>query len=119
MSQIMINNTEKIIFKDRLYKAFDFIDESGITEKHLAYHHSSQASGYLKRNCKDREQEEVIITEYSGKFGEGYILYTPSYISKRFVYKSYYIYTPEKMNMLIHALFIERRGRLLWQMLSY
>lgn len=112
MSEVLTLSTEKLLFKDKLYKAFDFIDESGITEKHLAYHHSSQAQGYLKRNCKDREQEEVMITEYSGKFGEGYILYTPSYISKRFVYKFYFIYTSEKRNMLINALFIERDGLL-------
>lgn len=118
MSQIMINNTEKIIFKDRLYKAFDFIHTSGITEKYLTYHHSSTAQGYLKRNCKDHEQEEVMITEYSGKFGEGYILYLPSYLSKRFVYKFYFIYTAEKKNMLINALSIER-DELFWQRLSF
>lgn len=112
MAEILTSATEKMIFKDRLYKAFDFIHTTGITEKYLSYHHSSQAQGYLKRNCKDREQEEVMITEYSGKFGEGYILYTPSYQSKRFVYKFYFIYTTEKRNMLINALYIERDGLL-------
>lgn len=119
MSQIMINNTENIIFKDSLYKAFDFIHITGITEKHLTFHHFSHTQGYLKRNCKDREQEEVMITEYSGKFGEGYILYLPSYLSKRFVYKIYFIYTGEKVNMLFDALGRERCGMLLWQMLSF
>lgn len=113
MPQVLINNTEQIIFCDSLYKAFDFIDTTGITEKHLTFHHLSHTQGYLKRNIKDREQEEVMITEYSGKFGEGYILYTPSYISKRFVYKIYFIYTAEKENMLFDALAKERVGMLL------
>ena len=113
MSKVLINNTEQIIFCDTLYKAFDFIDSTGITEKHLTFHHFSHAQGYLKRNCKGREQEEVMITEYSGKFGEGYILYLPSYLSKRFVYKIYFIYTGEKVNMLFEALERERRGMLL------
>lgn len=113
MSKVLINNTEQIIFCDTLYKAFDFIDSTGITEKHLTFHHFSHAQGYLKRNCKAREQEEVMITEYSGKFGEGYILYLPSYLSKRFVYKIYFIYTGEKVNMLFEALERERRGMLL------
>lgn len=113
MSEVLTLSTEKLLFKDRLYKAFDFIHTFGITEKHLAFHHFSQAQGYLKRNCKDREQEEVMITEYSGKFGEGYILYLPSYLSKRFVYKIYFIYTGEKVNMLFDALGRERCGMLL------
>lgn len=113
MSQIMINNTENIIFKDSLYKAFDFIHTSGITEKHLTFHHFSQAQGYLKRNHKDREQEEVMITEYFGKFGEGYILYLPSYLSKRFVFKLYFILTAEQENELFEALAKERYGLLI------
>lgn len=113
MSQILTNNTENIIFKESLYKAFDFIHTSGITEKHLAFHHWSQAQGYLKRNRKDREQEEVMITEYFGKFGEGYILYLPSYLSKRFVYKFYFIRTAEQENELFEALAKERYGLLI------
>lgn len=113
MSEVLTASTEKLLFKDRLYKAFDFIHTFGITEKHLTFHHFSHSQGYLKRNHKDREQEEVMITEYSGKFGEGYILYLPNYISKRFVYKLYFIYTAEKENMLFNALSKERVGVLL------
>lgn len=113
MSQILINNTENIIFKDSLYKAFDFIHTSGITEKHLTFHHFSQAQGYLKRNRKVREQEEVMITEYFGKFGMGYILYLPNYLSKRFVYKFYFIRTAEQENELFEALAKERYGMLI------
>lgn len=113
MSEVLTASTEKLLFKGRLYKAFDFIHTDGITEKHLTFHHFSHAQGYLKRNCKDREQEEVMITEYSGKFGEGYILYLPSYLSKRFVYKIYFVYTGEKVNMLFDALGRERHGLLL------
>lgn len=113
MSEVLTLSTEKLLFKDRLYKAIDFIHTFGITEKHLTFHHFSQAQGYLKRNCKEREQEEVMITEYSGKFGEGYILYLPSYLSKRFVYKLYFIYTTEKENMLFNALSKERYGLLI------
>lgn len=113
MSQILINNTENIIFKDSLYKAFDFIRTSGITEKHLTFHHFSQTLGYLKRNRKEREQEEVMITEYFGRFGMGYILYLPNYPSKRFVYKFYFIYTAEQENELFEALAKERDGLLI------
>ena len=113
MSEVLTASTEKLLFKDRLYKAYEFLETSGITEEHLFFHHIASAQGYLKRNCKDREQEEVMITEYSGKFGEGYILYLPSYQSKRFVYKLYFIYTTEKENMLFNELSKERCGLLL------
>lgn len=113
MSQVLTASTEKLLFKDSLYKAFDFVHIFGITEKYLTFHHFSHAQGYLKRNCKDREQEEVMITEYSGKFGEGYILYLPSYLTKRFVHKLYFIRASENVNELFEALAKERYGMLL------
>ena len=113
MPKVLLNNTEQIIFCDALYKAFDFIHTSGITEKHLTFHHFSQTQGYLKRNRKDREQEEVMITEYYGRFGMGYILYLPNYLSKRFVYKFYFIRTAEQENELFEALAKERYGLLI------
>lgn len=113
MSQVLLNNTEKIMFCDTLYKAFDFIHTSGITEEHLSFHHFASAQGYLKRNQKKREQEEVMITKYAGKFGEGYILYIPNYLTKRFVHKLYFTRTQEKVNELFNALAKERAGLLL------
>ena len=113
MPQVLINNTEQIIFCDTLYKAFDFIHTFGITEKRLSFHHIASAQGYLKRNQKKREQEEVMICEYSGKFGEGYILYLPNYLSKRFVYKFYFTQTTENVNELFEAVEKERVGLLI------
>lgn len=113
MPQVLLNNTEQIIFCDTLYKAFDFMHTFGITEEHLFFHHFASAQGYLKRNQKKREQEEVMITKYSGKFGEGYILYLPNYLSKRFVHKLYFIRASENVNELFEALAKERVGLLI------
>lgn len=113
MPQVLINNTEQIIFCDSLYKAYDFLGVTGITEEHLFFHHLASAQGYLKRNQKKREQEEVMITKYSGKFGEGYILYLPNYLTKRFVHKLYFIRASENVNELFNALLKEREGILL------
>lgn len=113
MSQVLINNTEQIIFCDTLYKAFDFIHTFGITEERLFFHHMASAQGYLKRNQKNREQEEVMITKYSGKFGEGFILYLPNYLTKRFVHKFYFTRTAENVNELFNALAKERYGLLI------
>lgn len=113
MPQVLLNNTEQIIFCDTLYKAFDFMHTFGITEEHLFFHHMASAQGYLKRNQKNREQEEVIITKYSGKFGEGFILYLPNYLTKRFVHKFYFTRTSENVNELFNALAKERVGLLI------
>lgn len=113
MPQVLINSTEQIIFCDNLYKAYDFMETSGLTEEHLFFHHFASAQGYLKRNQKKREQEEVMITKYSGKFGEGYILYLPNYLTKRFVHKLYFIRASENVNELVNALAKERAGLLL------
>lgn len=104
MAQVLLNKTEQIIFCDSLYKAYDFLESTGLTEEHLFFHHIASAQGYLKRNQKNREQEEVMITKYAGKFGEGYILYLPNYHSKRFVHKMYFIYTIDNVNDLVNAL---------------
>ena len=113
MAQVLLNNTEQIIFCDNLYKAFDFIHTFGITEESLSFHHIASAQGYLKRKQKKREQEVVMITQYSGKFGEGYILYLPNYLTKRFVHKLYFIRASENVNELVNALAKERVGLLL------
>lgn len=113
MSQVLLNNTEQIIFCDSLYKAYDFLDSTRLTEERLFFHHFSLAQGYLKRNQKKREQEEVMITKYSGKFGEGYILYLPNYMTKRFVHKLYFIRASENVNELVNALAKEGVGLLL------
>lgn len=113
MSVVLTASTEKLLFKDRLYKAFDFVHTFGITEEHLFFHHFASAQGYLKRNQKNRDQEEVMITKYAGKFGEGYILYLPNYLTKRFVHKLYFIRTSENVNELFHALSKERYGLLI------
>ena len=113
MSRVLLNNTEQIIFCDTLYKAYDFMETSGLTEEHLFFHHFASAQGYLKRNQKKREQEEVMITKYVGKFGEGYILYLPNYLTKRFVHKLYFIRTAENVNQLVNALEKEGAGLLL------
>lgn len=113
MSRVLLNNTEQIIFCDSLYKAYDFMASTGLTEERLFFHHFASAQGYLKRNQKKREQEEVIITKYSGKFGEGYILYLPNYLTKRFVHKLYFIRTSENVNELVNALAKEGAGLLL------
>lgn len=113
MSKVLLNNTEQIIFCDSLYKAYDFLESTGLTEEHLFFHHIASAQGYLKRNQKKPEQEEVMITKYSGKFGEGYILYLPNYLTKRFVHKLYFTRTTEHVNELFNALAKERAGLLL------
>lgn len=113
MPQVLLNNTEQIIFCDSLYKAIDFLESSGLSEEHLFFHHFASAQGYLKRNQKKREQEEVMITKYAGKFGEGYILYLPNYLTKRFVHKLYFIRASENVNELFNALVKEGEGLLL------
>lgn len=113
MSEVLTASTEKLLFKDRLYKAYDFLESTGLTEEHLFFHHFASAQGYLKRNQKKREQEEVMITKYAGKFGEGYILYLPNYLTKRFVHKLYFIRASENVNELFNALAKERYGLLL------
>lgn len=113
MPKVLLNNTEQIIFCDSLYKVFDFMHTFGITEDHLFFHHMASAQGYLKKDQKNREQEEVMITKYSGKFGEGYILYLPNYLTKRFVHKFYFTHTTENVNELFHALAKERVGLLI------
>lgn len=113
MSQVLLNNTEQVIFCDTLYKAYDFMETSGLTEEQLSFHHFATAQGYLKRNQKKREQEEVMITKYAGKFGEGYILYLPNYLTKRFVHKLYFIRVSENVNELVNALAKEGAGLLL------
>ena len=113
MARVLLNDTEQIIFCDNRYKAYDFMETSGLTEEHLFLHHFASAQGYLKRNQKKREQEEVMITKYSGKFGEGYILYLPNYLTKRFVHKLYFIRTAENVNELFKALAKEGAGLLL------
>lgn len=113
MPKVLLNNTEQIIFCDSLYKAYDFLESTGLTEEHLFFHHFSSAQGYLKRNQKKREQEEVMLTKYSGKFGEGYILYLPNYLTKRFVHKLYFTRTTEHVNELFNVLAKERAGLLL------
>ena len=113
MSQVLLNNTEQIIFCDTLYKAYEFLESSGLTEEHLSFHHFASAQGYLKRNQKKRVQEEVMITKYAGKFGEGYILYIPNYLTKRFVHKLYFIRASENVNELFNALAKEGAGLLL------
>ena len=113
MAQVLLNNTEQIIFCDTLYKAYDFLESTGLTEERLFFHHLASAQGYLKRNHKKREQEEVMISKYSGKFGEGYILYLPNYLTKRFVHKLYFIRASENVNELFNALGKEGVGLLL------
>ena len=113
MSEVLTASTEKLLFKDALYKAYDFLESTGLTEERLFFHHFASAQGYLKRNQKKREQEEVMITKYAGKFGEGYILYLPSYLSKRFVHKLYFMRTSENLNELFEALAKERCGLLI------
>lgn len=113
MSKVLLNNTEEIIFCDSLYKVYDFLESSGLSEEHLFFHHFASAQGYLKRNQKKREQEEVMITKYAGKFGKGYILYLPNYLTKRFVHKFYFIRTSENVNELVNALAKEGAGLLL------
>lgn len=113
MSKVLLNNTEQIIFCDALYKAYDFMESTGLTEERLFFHHFASAQGYLKRNQKNREQEEVMITKYAGKFGEGYILYLPNYLTKRFVHKLYFIRASENVNELVNALLKEGAGLLL------
>lgn len=113
MAKVLLNNTEQIIFCDSLYKAYDFLESTGLTEERLFFHHIATVQGYLKRKQKKREQEEVMITKYSGKFGEGYILYLPNYLTKRFVHKLYFIRTAENVNELFNALAKERYGMLL------
>lgn len=108
MARVLLNNTEQIIFCDTLYKVYDFLETSGLTEEHLLFHHIASAQGYLKRSQKKREQEEVMITKYAGKFGEGYILYLPNYLTKRFVHKLYFIRASENVNELFEALAKER-----------
>ena len=113
MSEVLTASTEKLLFKDALYKVYEFLETSGLTEEHLFFHHFSSAQGYLKRNQKKREQEEVMITKYSGKFGEGYILYLPNYLTKRFVHKLYFIRASENVNELFNAVAKEGAGLLL------
>ena len=51
--------------------------------------HTSLCNGYLSRTNNTCE-----IHKYSGKFGDGVVVYTPNQNSSRYCYKTYYIKTP-------------------------
>lgn len=47
--------------------------------------HTSLARGYVSR------KSEGYVSEYSGKFGKGFVLKTPNFESTRFCYITYFI----------------------------
>ena len=57
---------------------------SGLYEDHTAL-----CNGYLSRSKNTCE-----IHKYSGKFGDGVVVYTPNQKSSRYCYKTYYIKIP-------------------------
>jgi hypothetical protein len=52
----------------------------------LKEHHSSWHRGYVSR------KGDGVVREYSGKFGKGYILESPSWKSTNYDLITYYIY---------------------------
>ena len=59
------------------------IKKSGIN-----LHHTALTRGYVSRKLSN---DDCVAIPYSGKFGEGYIVYTPNWDSTRYCYISYYI----------------------------
>lgn len=55
------------------------------------YHHTATERGYVSRKKK------YIIKPYVGRFGIGVKVYFPRKDSTRFVYISYYIWNPKKL----------------------
>ena len=51
--------------------------------------HTALCNGYLRRSKNTCE-----IRKYSGKFGDGVVVYTPNTKSSRYCYKTYYIEIP-------------------------
>lgn len=55
-------------------------------KKECRYHHTSTVRGYISRKCK-----EGIVSEYKGRFGEGYIVRTPRWDTTQYHYVTYYV----------------------------
>lgn len=49
-------------------------------------HHTARAQGYVSR-----KDNTVVITPYSGKFGDGYKVKKPAFDSTRYCFVSYYV----------------------------
>ena len=52
----------------------------------LKEHHKSLHQGYVSR------KKDGVILPYNGRFGEGYMLFSPNFDSSRFCFVTYYIF---------------------------
>lgn len=48
-------------------------------------HHTARAARYVSRKI------DGIVEPYNGRFGRGYVIYSPAWDSTRFCYKDYYV----------------------------
>lgn len=62
--------------------------ESKVRNGELKYHHTAKVLGYVSRRTK---REEYKIESYTGRFGKGYKIHTPSFDSTRYHDISYYV----------------------------
>jgi len=49
---------------------------------------SSLSAGYVSRKIKD---EDIVVEVYAGKYGQGFVTYTPNFASTRYCWKNYYL----------------------------
>ena len=61
-----------------------------VREGALSYHHDAWARGYISR--KTARDESYDVYSYSGKFGDGFVVYKPSFKSTSYHIVEYYIY---------------------------
>ena len=56
----------------------------------LAFHHDALARGYISR--KTARDESYPVYSYDGRFGNGFVVYKPSFKSTSYYIVEYYIY---------------------------
>lgn len=55
--------------------------------------HTSYSRGYVSRKLSC---EDYPVERYSGRFGKGYVVYSPSFNSSKYCYKTYFL-EPENL----------------------
>ena len=54
----------------------------------LRCHHTALARGYVSRKLSD---DDLPVYEYHGRFGDGFVVYLPNYLSTRYCQIMYFI----------------------------
>ena len=61
-----------------------------VSEGVLSFHHDAWRRGYISR--KTARDESYPVYTYGGRFGNGFIVYKPSFKSTSYFIVEYYIY---------------------------